>query len=162
MEHEAAGGYARGHGDVQLPARGHVEQQPLLMGQPGHGDAQERLRGIDDVAGAEGGNRLAGAGSDVILVVNEERGAVLCSQREGVAATDLEGASTGEARRIGQQHEGDRAGHQVDRTGARPAVREANGYHRPARPRSSGDRATASGAVCAGSNPAEGALRFWH
>ena len=28
------------------------------------------------------------------------------------------------------------------------------------RPRSSGDRATASGAVCAGSNPAEGAERF--
>ncbi len=29
---------------------------------------------------------------------------------------------------------------------------------RPTRPRSSGDRATASGAVCAGSNPAGGTL----
>ncbi|EPJ39287.1 hypothetical protein STAFG_3629 [Streptomyces afghaniensis 772] len=30
---------------------------------------------------------------------------------------------------------------------------------RPTRPRSSGDRATASGAVCAGSNPAGGTRR---
>ena len=74
-------GHPGGQGDVQLAAGGHVEQHALLVGQAGHGQAQERLGRVDGAVGAERGDRLAAAGPQVGLVVDEQRRAVLGGQR---------------------------------------------------------------------------------
>ena len=47
----ARGRHAGGERDVQLAAGGDVEQQPLVVRQPGHRPAQERLRRVDRRAG---------------------------------------------------------------------------------------------------------------
>ena len=111
-------------GDVQLAARGHVEQQALLVGEAGHGQAEERLGGVDDVAAAERGGGLPGPGAEVVLVVDEERRAVLGGEVEEVEAADREVARAVDGRRVGQEGEGDRAGHQVRwyRRGGRGSV----------------------------------------
>jgi hypothetical protein len=57
---------------VQLAAGRHVEVHPLLVDQPGHGEAQERLGGVGHPV-AEGRHRLAAPGTEVVLVVDEER-----------------------------------------------------------------------------------------
>ena len=75
-------------GDVQLAAGGDVEQQALLVGEAGHGQAQEGLRGVDDVAVAEDVDGLAAAGPQVVLVVDEQRRAVLGGQLGDVDAGD--------------------------------------------------------------------------
>ena len=81
VQDQAVGGHAGGQGHVQLAARGHVEVHALLVGQPGHGHAQERLGRVGHAV-AEGGHRLAAAGPQVVLVVDEQRRAELGGQVE--------------------------------------------------------------------------------
>ena len=77
VEHQAIGGDAGGEGDVELPTGGHVEEQPLLVDEAGDGAAQEGLGRVDHVPVAEDLDRLAAAGPDLVLVVDEQRRAVL-------------------------------------------------------------------------------------
>ena len=76
VQDEAVGGHAGGQGDVELAAGRDVEVHALLVREPGHGRAEERLGGVGDAV-AEGGHRLPAAGPQVGLVVDEQRRAEL-------------------------------------------------------------------------------------
>jgi hypothetical protein len=143
VQHEPVGGHARGAGDVVLPRRGHVEVHALLVDQAGHGGAEEGLGGVVD-AGTEGGHRLAGAGAQVGLVVDEEGGAELGGQRERVAAADVQPTGCVDGGRVGQEVGGQR-GHidsgAVTPSRSRPMARPisaASTSHRRAWVRSGG------------------------
>ena len=88
VDDQAVGGDAGRQGDVQLTTGGHVEQQPLLVDEAGDGPAQEGLGRVHDVAVAEHLDRLAAAGADVVLVVDEQRRAVLRRHLRDVDAGD--------------------------------------------------------------------------
>ena len=92
--------------DGQFAAAGHVERQALLVDPARHLGAQERLGGVAHVfAAAERGGDLAAARPEVVLVDDEERGAVL-------------------GRDVGDGHAGDRDHAVVAANGvARPHVR---------------------------------------
>ena len=85
---------ARGEGDVQLPAGGDVDRQPLLGEQLVGGGGREGLGGEEDLAvdaaALEGPAVGAGAGAQVVLGVDVGGGAVLFGQLDHVAAADLE------------------------------------------------------------------------
>ena len=102
VEHEPVGGHAGGERDVELAAGGHVEVHALLVGEAGHGQAQERLGGVGDAV-AEGGDRLAAAGPQVGLVVDEQRRAEALGQVEQVAAADRQPAVGADRGGVGQQ-----------------------------------------------------------
>ncbi len=72
VQDEAVGGHAGGEGHVELAAGGDVEAHALLVGQAGHGHAQERLGGVGHAV-APGRHRLAAGGAQVGLVVDEQR-----------------------------------------------------------------------------------------
>ncbi len=61
-----------GERDVELTAGSHIEVHALLVGQPGHGAAQERLGGVGDAV-APGRDGLAAGLAQVVLVVDEQR-----------------------------------------------------------------------------------------
>ena len=105
------GGHAGRQRDVQLAAGGDVEQQPLLVGEPGHRPAQERLGGVHDTAAAERRDRLAAAGAQVRLVVDEQRRAELVGEVGERATADAQPAVVTDRGRVGQQAERDRRGH---------------------------------------------------
>ena len=73
------------------------------MGESGHGQAEEGLGGVDDVAVAERRDRLPAAGPEVVLVVDEQRRAELAGQVEGVAAADEQLAAASDRGVVGQQ-----------------------------------------------------------
>ena len=75
------------HGHVQLPPGRHVEAHALLVGQPGHGQAQECLGGVSHAV-APGLDRLSAAGPEVGLVVDEQWGADLPGQVDEIDAAD--------------------------------------------------------------------------
>ena len=95
---------------MQLAAGGDVEVHALLVGEPGHGHAQERLGGVGDAVG-ERGHGLAAAGPEVVLVVDEQRRAELAGHVEQVAAADRQAAVVADGGVVGQQ---------VERQSARP------------------------------------------
>ena len=79
VQHQALGRHPGREGDVHLSSAGHVEVHPLLVGQTGHGTAEERLARVGHAL-AEGGHRFAAPGPEVGLVVDEQGGAVLLGQ----------------------------------------------------------------------------------
>ena len=89
VEHQPVGGDPSAETDMELSPAGHVDTETLLVGQAGHGPAEEGLGGVDG-ARAEGGIGLGTTGPKVVLVVDEEGGAELVGQVEGVAAPDEE------------------------------------------------------------------------
>ena len=111
VQHEAVGGDAGGEGDVQLAAGGDVEVHALLVGEAGHGQAQERLGGVGDAV-AEGGDRLAAAGPQVGLVVDEQRRAVLARPGRATSQPPMRQAPVVADRGgVGQQVARQRPGH---------------------------------------------------
>ena len=89
MEGDPVGGDAGREADVELAAAGHVEAEAFLVDQPGHGPAEERLGGVDGV-GSERFGGFPASGSEVIFVVDEERGAELPGQLGRLTTADEE------------------------------------------------------------------------
>ena len=110
VEDEPVGRHAGGEGDVELAAGGHVEVHPLLVGEARHRQAEERLGGVGDPV-TERGHRLAAAGPEVGLVVDEQGRAEALGQLEHVAPADAEPSVVADGRRVGQQLARQRAGH---------------------------------------------------
>ena len=73
VHHTGAGGHSGGEHHVQLATGRDVEPHPLVVGEPGHRLAQERLRGVDRPLRAERRDGLATPVADVLLVVHEQR-----------------------------------------------------------------------------------------
>ena len=89
VQDEPGGGYPGRQGDVELSAGGDVEVHALLVGQPGHGPAEEGLGGVGHTV-TPGGDRLPAGAAQVVLVVDEQRRAELGGQVEQVDAPDPE------------------------------------------------------------------------
>ena len=102
VQDEALGRHARGQRDVQLAAGGDVEVHALLVDEPGHRQAQERLAGVAHAV-AERGDGLAAPRTQVVLVVDEQRRAELGDQVGGRAPADGQPAVVADAGRVGQQ-----------------------------------------------------------
>ena len=109
VKDEPLGWEAGSEGDVQLAAGRDVEAQPLLVDQPDHRSAQERLRGVDREVGSERGDGLAAPRPHVVLVVDEERSAVLGREVDEVDAADREPPLGVDRRGVGQEVARDRA-----------------------------------------------------
>ncbi len=87
---------------MQLAAGRHVQVHALLVHQTGHGAAQEGFRGIGDTV-APGGDRLAAGLTQMILVVDEERGPELLDELQQVDAADMQVASLVHSRRTREE-----------------------------------------------------------
>ena len=87
VQHDALAGHVGGQRDRQLTRRRDVEVHALLVREPGHRPAQERLGRVGHAV-PERGDRLPAARPQVRLVVDEERRAVLVGQRVQVAPPD--------------------------------------------------------------------------
>ena len=85
--------------DEHLAAAGDVEQHPLLVREARHRHAQERLGRVDRVLMAERVDRLAAAVAEVLLVVDEQRRAVLGGELGDGEAADRQPAVGGDGRR---------------------------------------------------------------
>ena len=83
-----------------------VEVHAFLMGEAGHRPAQKRLRGVGDTI-AECLDRLTAAITEMLFVVDENRGAELLSKLKRVAPSDVEHA-VDDLGRVGQQAGGQR------------------------------------------------------
>ena len=83
VQHQPFGRHPGRQGDVELPARRDVELHALLVGQTGHGPAQEGLGGIGHPV-APGVDGLPAGAAQVVLVVDEERRAELGRQVQQV------------------------------------------------------------------------------
>ena len=117
VEHESLGRETRRQRHVELATGGDVEVQTFVVDELRHRLAQEGLAAVGDAL-AERSARLAAASAQVLLVVHEQRRAELIGQRDEIAAADPEPALVADARRIGQQMPGKRAGHIYIRSGA--------------------------------------------
>ena len=100
---------AGGERDVQLAAGGDVEQQPLVVGEPGHRSAEERLGGVDHPLVPERRDRLPAPGAQVRFVVDEQRGTELLGEVLDRHAADRQPAVVADRCRVRQQPPGDRA-----------------------------------------------------
>jgi hypothetical protein len=89
-------------GDVQLATGGDIEVHPLLVGQLGHREAQERLRGVGHAV-AEGIDGLPAPSPQVGLVVDEQGRAEPLGQLDQVAPADGEPAVGGDHGGVRQQ-----------------------------------------------------------
>ncbi len=98
--------------DGEFAAGGHVEMHALFVGEAGHRPAQKRLRGIGDAV-AERVDGFAAASPQVLLVVDEQRAAVLGDQVVDTHATDGEHAVAGHAGVVGQQRQRNGTGHDL-------------------------------------------------
>ena len=107
-----AGGHAGGEGDVQLAAGGDVEVHALLVGQPGHGPAEEGLGGVGHPV-APGRDRLPTGAAQMVLVVDEEGRAELGGEVEEVDAPDPEVPVLAHFGRVRQEMTLDRCGRDV-------------------------------------------------
>ncbi len=204
VQDEPGGGYPGRQGDVELPAGGDVEVHALLVGQSGHGAAEEGLGGVGHTV-TPGGGRLPAGTAQVVLVIDEQRRTELGRQVEQVDVPHPEVPVLTHLGRVRQEvtldgRRGDvvvggrrgrgcggrwrggcwrrerydrfrrRSGHDGAEYGrsteapTRPGLRSTVAFVRPrgvrTRPRSSADRAPASGAGGAGSSPAGGALHL--
>ena len=115
-----------GERDVQLATRGDVEQEPFVVGEPRHRLAQERLGGVDHPLPTEGANGLAAAGAQVLLVVDEHRGAELGGEVVDTAPPDREVPVGGDPSAVGEE---------VPFDSARCRVHICSGASMPSRPR---------------------------
>ena len=88
---------------VQLAAGRDVEEHALLVGEAGHRLAQERLGGVDRPARSERRHRLAAAGAQVGLVVDEHRRTELGDELVDATAADRQRAVVGDRRVVRQQ-----------------------------------------------------------
>ena len=133
--------------DVQLAAGGHVEVHPLLVDQPCHGQAQERLGGVGHPV-AEGGHGLAAPGAEVVLVIDEQRRTELGGQFGDRASADGQRPVGQDLGRVGQQAAGYRIrgpletcrgfgghGHQIRGRNPGPAAHIDSGAVTPRRSR---------------------------
>ena len=89
MTHAAAGTPAAST-TCSSPPLATSNSRPFLVHEAGDGPTEERLGGVDHPAVAEGGDRLAAAGADVVDVVHEQRRAELAGQVEQRAAADAQ------------------------------------------------------------------------
>ncbi len=89
--------------DVQLATTGDVEQQTLVVHDPGDRPAEERLGGVDDPTRTEGLDGFTTAVADVFDVVDEQRSPEPSGHLEERAATDAHRAIRLDRRRVGQQ-----------------------------------------------------------
>ena len=76
MHGQSPGREAGPQGDRQFAAGADVQAKSGVVHPPGHRGAQERLAGVEDVAAGERFGVRPGAGADVTLVQQHERGAV--------------------------------------------------------------------------------------
>ena len=109
VEHEALGRKAGGQGDVELPAGRDIETQPFLVDEPGHRPAQERLRRVDREVRSERRDGLTTAGPQMLLVVDEQRSAVLGREVEEVDTADRQATRGVDGRGVRQEVARDRA-----------------------------------------------------
>ena len=162
---------------MELATGRHVEVHALLVGEARHCTAQEGLGGVGDAVTPRGHGLTAGL-AQMILVVDEERGAELLDELQQIDAADVEVALLVDRRGTRQQMPFQRRGgdivvrrHGDAGYGSIRRSRESGDRDRPlpstivvcsckSRPRSSADRAPASGAGGAGSSPAGGAYIF--
>ena len=169
MEDQPVRRHSRREGDVQLTPRRDIKVHALFMSQPGHRLAEEGLGGVGHPL-SPGRHRLTAGATQVVLVVDEEGCPELGGQVEQIDIADPQMPVPLNGRSQGQQSSLDRCrGHgDIYRHGRA-------GYGSPccpwdwtrtpqttivpcSCPRSSADRAPASGAGGAGSSPAGGAL----
>ena len=109
VQHARRGGHAGRQRDVELTAGRDVEQHPLLVREPRHRPAQERLRGVDGTLVTERGDGLAAARPQVRLVVDEQRCAELGRQLLDRAPTDRQPPVGTDVGGVGEQSAGERA-----------------------------------------------------
>ena len=113
VEDQTIGRDAGRQGHVHLAAGGDIETEPLLVGQTGHGQAQECLGGIGDtVTPCLAG--LATAGPQMGFVVDEQRGTEFVGQVDEIETPDPEATGGIDGGRHGQEL----VGHRVRRIGA--------------------------------------------
>ena len=85
---DAVGGDSGGQGHCQFTAGAHVELEPLLDHPAGDGLGQQGLARVVDVRVGEGGGVVPGAGTEVLLVHDEERSAVFGGEGAYADAAD--------------------------------------------------------------------------
>ena len=111
VQDEPVGGHPGGEGDVELAAGGHVEVQPLLVGEAGHRPAEERLRGVGGAVG-ERVDGLPAPGPQVRLVVDEQRRAELGRRARAVEQPPIASQPSSPTAAVsGSRCRGQRAGH---------------------------------------------------
>ena len=93
---------AAGECDMELATGRDVEVHALLVGQTGHGEAQEGLGGIGDTV-APRRHRLTAGVAQMVLVVHEEGCAELLRQLQQVDAADVEVALLVDRRRAREE-----------------------------------------------------------
>ena len=101
VQHHAVGGDAGHESDVCLPARRHIEVEPLLVDQTSHLLAEECLSPVGDAV-AESSERLVASVAEVLFVVDEQRRAVLLGEVEHVAPANRQPTLLGDRRAVGQ------------------------------------------------------------
>ena len=74
---------------MELATGRDVEVHALLVGQPGHGPAEEGLGGVGDAV-PPGRHGVPAGTAQVVLVVDEQRGPELLGQFQEVDAADVE------------------------------------------------------------------------
>ena len=112
VHHQAVGGHACVQRQEELTTGGHVYVHALLVGEPGHGPAEERLARICHPA-TEGGHCLAAPRPEVRLVVDEQGRAELVRQGHEVATPDRRTTAPVDGRGVGQEVRWERPGHQA-------------------------------------------------
>ena len=110
VQHEPVGRHTSGQRNVQLAASGHVDVHALFMGQPSHGNAQERLRGVGHPV-TERGDGLATARSQVLFVVDEQRRTEPFRQLQQVTPADADPTVVGHHGTIREKPKRDRPAH---------------------------------------------------
>ena len=98
-----------GQRDVEFPSGGDVEQQPLVVREPGHRRAQEGFRRVDHALMTERSHRLLAAGAQVRLVVHEQRCPEVGGEVGDRTPPDRQRAVRTDRRRVRQQPPWDRA-----------------------------------------------------
>ena len=127
VQDQPLGRYTGGQGYVEFAPRGHIEAHALLVDEPRHGHAQERLGGVGHPV-APGRDRLAAGGTQMRLVVDEQWRAVGLGQLPDVAAADGQPSVSADGRSRRQEVE-------VHRTGGDRHRHIASGADTPRRPR---------------------------
>ncbi len=113
---------------VELASGGYVDVHALLVGKLRHGCAEERLAGIGDPV-TECRNGFPATRAQVVLVVHEQGCAELVSQVDEV--TPAYGRpSVLDGRRVGEQAQRYRSGHQVSPS---PSLHISSGAETPSR-----------------------------
>ena len=124
VEDQALGRKPRREGDVQLTAGGDVEPQAFLVDEPGHRPTQEGLgRRRSRRPAPKAATASRHRARRCVLVVDEERRAVLGHEVDEVDAADRQTVSRVDGRRVGQE---------MARDGAHVTFTSRRGRARPA------------------------------